>query len=403
MVANLNRNWRLAVGLDAGSARTRCVILTLEDGQLRFLGWGEAPSLGWTRGRIADSGAVAGSIQYAVRDAERMSRASVESVVAGVSSNTIQGFLSRGVYEFGRPRQVEQDNLSYAVQLASRVRLEDDRFVLQMLPMDFTLDGRAGFRNPLGAVCTRLEANVYVVSCSTREHQALVGAIHQAHLAVEETVFEPVAAAYASILPEDRIRGVALVDIGMHSSSLVVYEGDALLRAAGIPVGGEHFTRDLSQVLKVSWEDAHQLKEEYGCAILGLTSDSSYIELPSPEGRAPRESTRRHLNEILEARAEELFLLVRAEIEKSGLRQPLMEGVVLTGGGAQLTGMCDMAEVALNCQARNGLAQGVDDWPEELDGPAWTTAAGLAMYSARLKSHREPRRRAPSFVGLVLK
>jgi len=271
------------------------------------------------------------------------------------------------------------------------------------LPMDFTLDGRAGFRNPKGAVCSRLEANVHVVTCSSHEHQAIVGAVHAAHLAVEETVFEALAAAYACILAEDRSRGVALVDIGAHGTNLIVYDGDAMLRASGIAIGGEHFTRDLTQCLKLSHPDAEQLKIEYGCAILSLTSDSSLIEIPSPDGRPPREATRRHLNEILEARAEELFQHVKAEVAKSGMEQSLLEGVILTGGGAQLQGMCDMSELVLNCQARKGLVLGVEDWPDEINSPAWTTAAGLAMYSARLKSQQEPKRKIPSLMGLVLR
>lgn len=393
----------LAVGLDAGSAFVRCVILALEEGNLRFLGYGQAPGRGWTRGRLADAGAIAGSIQYAVRDAERMARVGVESAVVGIGGATIEAFASRGLYEFGRPRHIEPSDLSYAVHLASRVRLENDRFVLQMLPMDFTLDGRAGFRNPKGAVCSRLEANVHVVTCSAHEHQAIVGAVHAAHLAVEETVFEGLGAAYACILAEDRSRGVALIDIGAQGANLIVYDGDAMLRATGIAIGGDHFTRDLTQCLKLSHQDAEQLKIEYGCAILGLTSDSSLIEIPSPDGRPPREATRRHLNEILEARAEELFLHVKAEVAKSGMEQSLLEGVILTGGGAQLQGMCDMSEAVLNCQARNGLVLGVEDWPEEIDNPSWTTSAGLAMYSARLKLQQDPKRKIPSLMGLVLR
>ncbi|MDX1983145.1 MAG: cell division protein FtsA [Bryobacteraceae bacterium] len=392
---------QIAVGLDVGSAWSRCVIVALEDGHLHFLGYGQAPGKGWNKGRVADATAISESVQYAVREAERMARVPVESVVAGIGGTTLQGFTSRGVYEFGRPRAVEDGDLSYAVHLASRVRLEDDRFVVQMLPMDFSLDGRAGFRNPKGAVCSRLESNVYIATCSSREHQALVGALHQAHLAVEETVFESVAAAYASVMPEDRTRGVALIDIGAHCTSVVVYDGDALLRASGMALGGEHFTRDVSQVLKLNYEDAEQLKQEYGCAILGLTSDSSYVELPSYDGRPARETSRRYVNAILEARAEELFQHVKDELAASGLGQALYEGVVLTGGGAMLAGMCDMAEAILNCNARNGLAVGIEGWPDEILNPAWTTVAGLAMYSARLKSHQQPKRKMPRLMGLM--
>src|SRR5581483_10157355 len=131
-----------------------------------------------------------------------------ESAVIGLGG-CVGGMNSRGLYEFGRRREIEPDDLRYSVELAARVRLEEDRQVLQICPQDFTLDGRAGYRNPKGILCARLEANVHVVTASLQEHQALVAAVHQAHLAVEESIFEGAAAAYAAVLPEDRARGVA--------------------------------------------------------------------------------------------------------------------------------------------------------------------------------------------------
>ncbi len=316
---------------------------------------------------------------------------------------TVQGENVRGVYEFGRSREVENEDLRYAITLASRVRLEEDRCLLHVLPQDFTTDGRAGFRNPLGAVVSRLEANVHIITCSRQEHNALVHAVQQAHVAVEETVFEPVASAYAAILPGERERGVALVDIGAHSTGLAVYDGDALVLASNIPIGGDLFTRDVAHCLPAAYEDARRLKEEFGCAILGLTSDNVLVDVPSPDGRAPRSVSRRVLSGILEARAQELFQFVRDEICRSGMDQDLMEGVVLTGGGAVLTGMCDVAEQILNCQARIGLPVGIGNWPDEYNDPAWTTAAGLAMWSGRLKLHRQPKRGAPDLLKLILK
>lgn len=160
---------------------------------------------------------------------------------------------------------------------------------------------------------------------------------------------------------------------------------------------------DIAAVFKVAYEDAESLKQQYGCALLGLTSDSSLIEVPSHDGRPARERRRGELIEVLEARAEELFQLVLAELQRAGMERSLFEGVVLTGGGSLLPGMCDMAERVLNCQAGNGLAKGIGNWPEELESPLWTTAAGMAMYSARLKLHRTPARRAGGLLGLVLR
>src|SRR6202163_3654421 len=371
---------QLAVGLDAGSARTRCVICAIEHGGIRYLAHGLAPAAGWSKGRVSDPVAVAESIRAAVTDAELGAQVSVDALTVGIGGAEVRGAQSRGLYEFGRPRELAADDLEYAVELAADVRLERDRTLLHVLPQHFTLDGRAGFRRPQKSVCSRLEAPVHIVTPSAQEHQAMVAAAHLAHMAVEETVYEPLAAAYACVQPEARARGVAVLDMGIQSSDLVIYDGDAMLLAASVPVWGDHLTRDIAAIFKVTYEDAECLKQEYGCALLGLTADSSLIEVPSAEGRPPREARRSELNEILEARAEELFLYVRAELQRVGMERSLFEGIVLTGGGAMLNGMCDMAERVLNCQAGNGLAKGIGDWPEELKSPLWTTAAGLAMY-----------------------
>lgn len=392
----------VAAGLDAGSARTKAVVLALEDGYLRFLGSGEVDSIGWNRGRIADPQAVSVCIQAAVRQAEQTAGIAVDSVTAGIGSS-VQGFDNRGTYEFARPHQLNAGDLAYAVEKGTDVHLESDRCLLQVFAQDFTLDGRAFHRNPRGATCSRLDANVHVLTASRQEHDTLVAAIQQAHFSVEETVFEGVAAAYASILPEERLRGVALLDVGRESSGLAVYEGDALLLAKSIAVSSDHMTRDAAWGLKVSWQDAEKLKIEYGSAMVGLTADNSLIELPAAEGRPSRETARRHLNDILEARAEQLYLFVKKELEAIGKEQSLLEGIVLTGGGAMLHGMCDLAERVLNVPARNGLPAGVRDWPEELMDPSWTTAAGLAMYSARLKMKGERKAKAPGLIGLVLR
>ncbi len=393
--------YQICVGLDAGSSRTRCIICALEGENLRYLGHGLSYSGGWVRGRITDQDAVAESLRAAVSDAERGAGVSVEAITIGCGGIEVKGAQSRGLYEFGRPHEVTPEDLSTAVEMASEVRLERDRMLLHLLPQDFILDGRAGFRRPNKGICSRLEANVHIITASSQQHQALIAASHLAALAVEETVFEPMAAAYAALLPADRARGAALLDIGLHSSDLVIYSGDALMLASSIPVWGDHFTRDIAEMFKVTYEDAECLKQEYGCALRGLTADSTLIEVPSPEGRAPREARRSELIDVLEARAEELFLHVRAELQRVGMERSLMEGLYLTGGGALLQGMWDMAERVLNCQAASALAQGIAKWPEEMESPAWTTAAGLAMYSAKVKLHRPPKRRARGLMGLV--
>jgi cell division protein FtsA len=401
--SNVAKEPQFAIGIDAGSYRTRCVIAILEDEYVRFAGCGETESAGWMRGRITDSAALSSSVLRAVENAERNARVLVDAAVIGMGGPTIQSARSRGLYELGRPREIETQDLTFAMRLASQVQLENDRALLQVLPQDFVVDGRAGIRNPHRTQASRLEANAHVITASAQEHDTLTGAVQRAHLNVEETMYEAVAAAYASVLERDRSRGVVIIDIGCHSTDLVVYDGEAAVLSASIPISGEHFTRDVATIFKISMNDAELLKREHGCARLGLTADNTLIEIPSSEGRAPREASRRELNEVLEARAEELFQKVREKLESAGLENMLAEGALLCGGGALLNGMEDMAEVILDCPARKALPLGIEDWPEELNRADWTTAAGLALYSAKLKTRMEFKRKAPGLMSMILK
>ena len=189
---------QIAVGLDAGSAFTRCVIVAMEEGRLRFLGHGEVPASGWHKSKLADPLALTRTVREAVHQAEDEARVVVDAMVVGMGGLSIDGHNSRGIYEFGRPRSVSIEDMAYAVERSEQVRLEDDRAILHLFPQDFTLDGRSGKRYPRGSVCSRLEANVHLVTVSEQEHDSICDAVHQASYAVEETVFEPVAAAYAS-------------------------------------------------------------------------------------------------------------------------------------------------------------------------------------------------------------
>lgn len=385
-----------AVGLDAGSAWTRCVICRLEDNRLRLLGCGSAPSQGWAKGLIAGQTAVSHSMLAALREAEKNAQVSVEGAVVGVGAG-VRGANCRGLYDLGRVRTVEQRDVNRAVERAKRVLLPKDAIILQMSPQDFLVDGHPGHRDPRKMIAGQIEANVYLVMASLREHDCLVGAVNQAHMAVEETVFEALAAAYAAVLPEERREGVALLDIGAQSSELVVYYGEALQLAASLPIGGDHFTRDAALGLCISFEEAVTIKHEFGCASADTTAENCFIEAGS------RDMPRRTLNRILYSRALDLFQIVQQELIRVGMEGALIGGLFLAGGGARLEGMCEIGEQVLGCRVCNALPVGIKDWPDELCDPAWSAVAGLAMYSAKLKSQREIQRQSYGLLGKILK
>ena len=392
----------LAAGFDVGSAWTRCAILLLENASVKLLGHGEAPSQGWKKSRVTDQNEVAESIRAALAQAESEAEVSIGSAVFGLGGAGIASSNARGGLEIGFQRQIDQNDINKVMDRAARVQLQEDEMLLHMFPRDFAVDGRPGYRNPRGMIGSRLEVFVHLVTSSAHEHRSLVGAANQSHLLVEETVFEPVAGAYAAIMPDGREEGIALIDIGAHSTDLAVYFGEVLIYCCSLPVCGDHFTSDVAHGLLVSTEDAEWIKEQQGCAMVSLTGDNSLIEVPSANGRAPRETRRRELNMILEARAVELFEYVQKELERIGMEEVLV-GAVLTGGGSRLSGMCDIADTVLSCQARIGLPVGILDWPKDIETPVWNTVAGLAMYSARLKLRAELDRRKTGIFGGIFR
>ena len=392
-----------AVGLDLGSGRTRLVVLLVEDRRLRFLGHGECPSRGWVRSRIADQNAVTECVGAVLGEAEREAQIAIAGAVVGFGGTSVRGANSRSRVELGRPREIEQRDVNRALDRISRVQLYEDRIVLQLFPQDFIVEDQPGHRDPRSMLAQRLEANAHVITGSIREHNCLIGAVNQAHIEVEETVFEPVAAHFAAVLPQDRHEGTALVDIGAQSTDLVVYYDESLQLASSLPICADHFTRDVALAFRISFDDALAVKEEYGSAVAASTAANSVVEVASSAEVGSRELPRRLLNEIIEERARELFEYVRRELARVGMERSLVGGVVLAGGGARLSAMCDMAESVLGCQARNGLPAGIQDWPAEIDDPGWTAAAGLAMYSAKLKVQGELERQSVGLLARILR
>jgi cell division protein FtsA len=399
-----------ATGLDAGSNYTRCVIALLEDDRLRLRGYGSVPSEGWAKSRISDQRAVSQCVLAAVEEAEAMAQATIETVVAGMGGLTARGANSRGRMDLGRPREIEQRDINRSMDRAMHIQLTEDRMVLQLLPQDFVIDDHPGFHDPRKMLASAIEANAHLITISSQEHSNLLGAINGAHLSVDETIYEAIAGCYAAVLPEERREGVAHIDIGAHSTELVCYYGESAQVAQSLRICGDHFSRDLAHALRIPLESAAIVKHEFGGAISYGTAPNSTVELPmadsramDAQGRESRDAPRKFINEILESRAVELFEMVRAELARAGMQRAIASGLVISGGGALLPGICDVAERVLECPARIGLAQGIAEWPDDLNDPAWTVAAGLAMYAARLRSQVDLERRSVGMLGRILR
>ena len=218
--------------------------------------------------------------------------------------------------------------------------------------------------------------------------QNIVTCANKAGIEVVQLVLEQFAAAEAILTQDEKELGIALVDIGGGTTEVAVYQKGAIIHTAVVPIGGDHFTNDLAVVLRAPITDAERIKKKHGCALRGAVGEDEMVEVPMVGGRAPKLCPRTTLSDILQPRAEELFGLIREDLERLGLEKDLRSGIVLTGGGADLEGIVEVAEGIFDGPVRRGVPTGVGGLTDVVSRPEWATATGLLLYGHRYKGSR---------------
>jgi len=343
-----NQHQHFVTAIDVGSAKTCALVAEVTDNGLRYRGHGLAESRGSRKGVICDLEKAVTSIQKAVEQAEDSSGTAIEHALLGVAGGHVRGVNSHGGLSFGaRAREIARDEIRSAVEKARAIPLPSDREILHLLPQDFILDDQGGVHDPLGMMAMRLEVRVHMVTAAASATQNVVTAVNRAGVQVDDTVFEPLACAEAVLRNDERELGVCLVDVGAGSTGVIVFQEGAVIHTAVIPIGGDHFTSDLSVGLCTPLTEAEKIKKTYGNVVVTLVPEANEVEVPSVGDRPSRLIPQRMVGEILEPRARELFEMVRDNLRHSGTLEVCVGGVVLSGGGSRLAGIVDVAESVL--------------------------------------------------------
>jgi cell division protein FtsA len=383
----LTKKDRHVVALDIGSTKTCAMTGELEEGGgVKFSALGAAESKGWRKGQIVNLDLAVSSIRRAVEEAETIVGVPVESALIGVAGGHVRGVNSRGGITVGaKPRDVQKDDVRRAIEAARGVTLPEDREILHVLPQEFFLDAQDNIRDAIGMVGLRLEANVHIVTASGTATQNIVTAVNRAGVRVDDTVLEPLASAESCLTQDERELGSCLLDIGGGTTELIAYTAGVVRHTAAIPVGGDHFTNDLAVGLRTPIPEAEKIKREHSCAYRELLGQDFPIEIASVGDRPPRTVFARMLADIVEPRAQELLMLVRDEMRRAGLDSQVPAGIILTGGGAHLRGLAELAERIFNLPARVASPRGLAGMSEEVSRPEYATAVGLVLYGARTR------------------
>ena len=386
-MANQPPNFITAI--DVGSAKTCVLVAEAGENGLRYRGHGIAESHGLRKGVITELDKAVGSIQKAVEKAEDSAGIAVEHALVGVAGAHIRGLNSHGGITFGtRPREIGRDDIRQAVDKARTMPLPADRGILHLLPQEFILDGQPGVQDPTGMMATRLEVRVHMVTAASSATQNVVTAVNRAGVHVDDTVYEPLACADSVLRADERELGICLIDLGAGSCDLIVFQQGAVAHTGVIPVGGDHFTSDLSVGMCTALADAESLKKNFGHAVATLIPEGNEVEVPSVGDRPSRLMSQRMAGEILEPRARELFELIRENLRQAGVFDHCVAGLVFSGGAARLPGLSDVAESVLRKASRLAWPTPMAKMPALLAEPEFATAIGMIYYGHRARIAR---------------
>jgi cell division protein FtsA len=372
----------LVVGLDIGTTKIACIVGELTDDGIDIIGVGTHPSTGLKKGVVVHIDETVRSIQRAVEEAEHMAGVEITQVYAGIAGAHIKSLNSQGVWAV-KDREVKDTDVAAVLEQAKAINIPQDREIIHVLPQEYTIDHQDGIKEPLGMSGVRLEVKAHLVTASVTSAQNIIKCCHRCGLQVADVVLEPLASAEAVLHDDEKELGVALVDIGGGTTDIAVFVDGAIVHTGVLPVGGHQLTNDIAVGVRSPHSEAERIKHKYGCAMVSMVAEDEMMDVPSVGGRPARQIRRQGLCAVIEPRVEEIFTLVRQDLEKAGWADRLASGMVITGGSTLLDGMPELAELVTAMQVRRGIPKGVGGLVDVVKNPSYATGAGLVLYGAK--------------------
>lgn len=374
----------LIAALDVGSTKVCCFLARAQDdGHPRIVGIGHQVARGMRAGAVVDLEELEHSIRAAVDAAEDMAGERVRAVVVNLSGGN-PGSTNVKVEVSMNGHAVNEADIRRMLDHGRAHHESPDRDLIHAIPVDYTIDGNEGIRDPRGMYGERLGVAIHVISAAIGPVRNLMTVVHRCHLDIEARVVSPFAAGLACLVDDEKELGVTCIDMGGGTTSIAVFVGGQLVHTDVIPVGGHHVTNDIARGLSTPLSYAERTKTLYGSAIPSPGDDREMLKVPlvgEDEDGASNQVPRSMLIQIIQPRLEETLELVRSHLEKSGFDKMAGRRVVLTGGASQMQGVRDLAGLVLDKQVRLGRPVGLHGLPEATNGPAFSTCAGLIRYA----------------------
>jgi len=380
------------VALDIGTNKVAAIIANVnEREELEIIGIGTHQSKGLKKGVVVNIDSTVQSIQRAIEEAQLMAGCSVDSVYAGIAGSHIRSLNSHGIVAI-RDREVFSQDIERVIDAAKAMAIPADQKILHVLPQEFIIDTQEGVKEPLGMSGVRLEAKVHMVTGAVNAAQNIEKCIERCGLTVNGVVLEQLASSYSVLSDDERDLGVCIVDIGGGTTDIAIFTNGAIRHTAVIPIAGDQVTNDIAMALRTPTQNAEDIKIRYACALTQLAKADEVIKVPGVGEKPERELSRQTLAEVVEPRYDELFRLVQAELRRSGFEDLIASGIVLTGGGAKMEGLIELAEEIFHMPVSLGAPRNVAGLKDIVRNPVFATSVGLLQYGLDQEKERPSKR-----------
>ncbi len=393
----------IITAIDIGSHKVCAVIAIIdEEGKAKVIGEASYPSYGIKKGEITGIDEAINSIASALTGAERMAGLTVSSAYVTINGKQIISNNNKGVVAIS-DSEIGEDDVFRALEQAKTVAIPPAREIIHLIPRQFIVDQQTGIKVPIGMTGSRLEVDAHIISAPTTAIHNLQKCIQSIGLRIDGIVFSGWAAAQSVLTPTEKELGVLLLDFGGGTVSITTFVEDAITYSTSIPFGGSNITRDLAAGLRLSLDDAEKVKANADQLFKNSDTKSDKVKDKDKDDEEDKEEksgkksdildvsvldiegiktiSRRLFTDIIEARVEEIFDLVKQNIEQSGNEFKLPAGIVITGGSAEIPGITVIAKKSFGVPARLGTPRGLDGLTDGISSSSYAVAQGLILYA----------------------
>jgi len=380
----------VVVGLDLGSGMIRIAVGTIDSsGDLKIIGAVESPSAGISKGVITSIEDAVSAISTCLERVERIVGVSLERVMVGISGAHIISQETKGVVAVSRADgEIGEDDVRRVLEAAQTIATPPNYEIIHVIPRFFTVDNQPSIKDPIGMTGVRLEVEAQIILGLSSQIKNLRKCLYRVGLVDEQLIFAPLACAEAVLNKRQKELGVAVINIGNTTTSFAVFEEGDVLTAKVLPVGSRHITADIAIGLRIPLDLAEAVKLNYGSSAPQLVKKHEQISLKDLDSKENVVVSKREVAEIIEARCEEVFKMIDKELRAVDRSGKLPAGIVLTGAGAKLPDIVEVAKQVFRLPVSLGVTN-IKTVIDKAADPAFSTAVGLVVWGTLVQPARK--------------